>query len=397
MVKKLLMKKLIKARTTILQEYPFYGSLLMHLRFAFGDCKTAGTDMKRIIFDPEWLQELSDEEVQFVLLHEVLHNALQHCLRMRSGGYHAKLYNIAADIVVNSNILETLDADEFVIDGEPVMHRAPDGREGSCYSAEQVYDMLADKYGSDDMDETEVEASLVDDHNFWEYMKEEEQELLKAGWANHVEQALKEGSTKYGAPHSIRELLEINLDYRSKLNWRKILEDFLKLCASGYDYTFNPPDRRFAGSDVILPSFYDIEEEVPDKLWFLIDTSGSIDKETLTEVYHEIQAAIGQFSRFSGMVSCFDTEVTEPVEFDETTGLKEVSLIGGGGTSFECIFEYMKEHMKDELPEAIIILTDGFADYPAKDAAMGVPVLWIIVGSEKEVPWGKVVRLEAKW
>lgn len=411
--RRMLMDKLTAARTHIQVEYPFYGSLLMHVRFAFADCQTAGTDTKRIIWDPAWLRKRTNEEVQFVLLHEVLHNALQHC--QRSKGYNNLVFNIAADIVVNSNILETMEEKEFLIDGEPVMHLTPGGEEGFQYSAEEIYDMLMDKYGgkddrSDPLQLHEILSAVygqnigqIDDHNFWLYIPGREEgagdagELERAKWKNYVAKAAKDVSYGYGTPHAIRELLEINLNYRSKTNWRRILEDFIKLCADGYDYTFSPPDRRFQDLDFLLPSFHETEEETIEKLWFLVDTSGSIDDQTLTEIYQEIQAALEQFTHFSGMISCFDVDVTKPVEFDEVTGIRDMEFTGGGGTSFLGIFDYMREHMAQELPGGIVILTDGFAEYPDKKVAMGVPVLWVIVGSEKEVPWGKSIHLEPGW
>lgn len=178
--RRMLMSKLTAARTHIQVEYPFYGSLLMHVRFAFADCGTAGTDMKRIIWDPAWLAKRTNEEVQFVLLHEVLHNALQHCLR--SSGYDNLVYNIAADIVVNSNILKAMGEKEFLVDGQPVMHFTPGGEEGFQYSAEEIYHMLMDKYAGKDgrSDPLQLHETLIavygenigqiDDHNFWAYI-----------------------------------------------------------------------------------------------------------------------------------------------------------------------------------------------------------------------------------
>ena len=66
---------------------------------------------------------------------------------------------------------------------------------------------------------------------------------------------------------------------------------------------------------------------------------------------------------------------------------------GGGGTSFHIIFEYVEKFMQDELPVSIVILTDGFAPWPAEADALGIPVLWIINNEEAQPPWGKVARL----
>ena len=57
----------------------------------------------------------------------------------------------------------------------------------------------------------------------------------------------------------------------------------------------------------------------------------------------------------------------------------------------------MKKNMMNELPEAIIIMTDGCASFPAESDTLGVPVLWIMINNrEEQPPWGKVIHITAK-
>ena len=83
-------------------------------------------------------------------------------------------------------------------------------------------------------------------------------------------------------------------------------------------------------------------------------------------------------------------------------GIKEVKTIeefkiirpkGGGGTDFEIILKYVQEHMSENLPVSIIILTDGYAPFPDEKMTMGIPVLWLLNNEEVEPPWGKVARI----
>ena len=119
------------ARSEIVMLYPFYGSILMNLRVALADCGTAATDMRRLIFDPQFVLRLSSEELQFVMMHEVMHNVLRHCIR--GADKISEIYNVAADIVVNSNIMKSMGVTSFAVDGCEVMHKAPDGKEGYLY------------------------------------------------------------------------------------------------------------------------------------------------------------------------------------------------------------------------------------------------------------------------
>ena len=67
---------------------------------------------------------------------------------------------------------------------------------------------------------------------------------------------------------------------------------------------------------------------------------------------------------------------------------------GGGGTDFQIIFEYVDQHMQENLPASIIILTDGYAPFPKETVSEGIPVLWLINNKDAEPPWGKVARIK---
>lgn len=138
-------KRLLLSRMRLLNNHGFFGLLLMHMVFALTDTltETACTDGVRITFNPNFLEQLSDSELDFVMMHEILHVVLQHCLR--DGDREPEKFNIACDIVVNSIILQENKMDRRSITlqqwGES-MHIAPDGKEGYEYTAEQVYEML---------------------------------------------------------------------------------------------------------------------------------------------------------------------------------------------------------------------------------------------------------------
>lgn len=102
--KKEYLKRLMLSRMRILCNNGFYGLLLMHMIYSIDEsCETAATDGRRIFFGPRFLDELGDSELDFIMMHEILHVILQHCLRR--GDRNNEQFNIACDIVVNSNIL----------------------------------------------------------------------------------------------------------------------------------------------------------------------------------------------------------------------------------------------------------------------------------------------------
>ena len=84
---------------------PFFAALLL---FALLEPRpglgTAVTDGQAIYYDPAFFASLDSDGIAAVLLHEVLHCALRH--PSRCGRRNPKLWNFAADIVVNGVIAE---------------------------------------------------------------------------------------------------------------------------------------------------------------------------------------------------------------------------------------------------------------------------------------------------
>ena len=389
-----IISRLTETRKEVLNRFPFYGDLLMKLKFTMAPCKTAATDMRRLIFDPLFVERISDEELEFTMIHEVLHCVLQHVIR--SKGKNPMLFNVAADTVVNSIILYSTGRSDFWIDGCKLMHTTPDGKEGHLFSVEEVYEQLTKKYANliSDVDSLleEIESSYgvtIDDHGIWNIVPLESS--LPDEWKKILIVAARSVGSLADVPQSVRSVIE-DYEHEARLDWKGILRDFIHITCDTYDYTFLPNDRRFS-EDFIIPSFSEVTGNAIEDLWFLVDTSGSISKEMLSVVWEEIKNAISLFSHFKGQISFFDTSVTEPQAFDDFEGLNEIKPVGGGGTSFKAIFEYLKDNMEDTLPVAIVIMTDGEALYPEEEESMGIPVLWILVDNQTDAPWGQTVHL----
>ena len=413
--------RLLMSRLRILGNHGFYGLLLSHITFALDESlDTAATDAKKIYFSPDFLDKLSDSELDFIMMHEIMHVVLQHCFR--DGDRNPDAFNIACDIVVNSNILKSLGGNLSSITvrcaGGESMHLAPDGKEGHLYTAEEVYEMLPDSIknqrpkgglGEGDGDSqdnssgnpqsrgsasTSGKLEPLDDHSRWG-TGEIDNETVDL-WAGHLEDAIKvititEPSNTWGnipafAQRMLRERSE------GQTNWREVLSNFVQEEIN--DYSFSPPDRRFGEFDFFLPDYNETDESVKDIL-FMIDTSGSMTDQMITDAFNEVRGAILQFNgRLEAHLGFFDATVVEPVTpFSSIDELDIIRPIGGGGTNFHCIFHYVRSKM-DTLPSSIIILTDGYAPFPQKQDAMDIPVLWVINNEEVDPPWGKVIRIK---
>ena len=404
-------KRLLLSRMRILCNHGFYGLLLMHMTYAVSEeIETACTDGVRIVFDPDFLESLSDSELDFVMMHEILHVVLQHCIR--GDVEDPESYNIAADIVVNSNIMLENGGKASSITLSKYgtsMHIAPDGKEGHEYTAEQVYAMLPKNPNKKGKDKSPGSADgrakkeiakdkhqpvwVWDDHSQWG--KYEEDDTLRDVWVKRFEDAaeaieIRDPSNTRGLLPAFAQRILKELK-KPQTDWRTILNDFIQ--EEVVDYSFAPPDRRFDDSPFFLPDFNGKEDMVEDIL-FMIDTSGSMSDDMITAAYTEVKGAIDQFDgKLKGWLGFFDAAIIEPQPFKDEEEFRIIKPVGGGGTDFQIIFEYVMKHMEDKLPASIIILTDGYAPFPQEKLAGGIPVLWLLNNEEVNPPWGKIARI----
>jgi predicted metal-dependent peptidase len=408
----------------ILSTSGFFGLLLMRLKYAVDEaCSTVSTDGVFVRFSPLFLDQLSDEELDFVMLHELLHIILRHLLRR--GHRTTARYDEACDIVVNSMIMQeyarSFHPSKFETLGNP-SHLAPDGSEGYLYTSEEVYEMLPDmgiaipsdgpgKMGiaipSDGSGKSGFErgrakqvqektvggVNIIDDHSRWGMM--EKDRALRDVWVKNIIEAAEavsiqeDGNGRGTIPAFAKRLIEERK--RSTVDWRTVLNDFLaeEIC----DYSLTPPDRRFDDSPFFLPDFNDTEF-VARNLLFMIDTSGSMSDDAITQAFSEIVWAVDRFNgKLSGQLGFFDAAIIEPQRFEDMTSLHGIEATGGGGTDFQIILEYVAEYMQEDPPICIIIMTDGYAPFPDEELAAGIPVLWLITNSEVHPPWGRVGRI----
>lgn len=383
-------KRMIDARAVLVRDNPFFGRLALGLQLACAPCGTACTDGKRLIFDPEFSEQLNTEqEMLFVILHEVLHCVLEHCTR--TGTRDSELFNVACDIVVNSIILGMWGMTSFQVAGIEPMHVAPDGKEGREYSAEEIYQMLlSDKKENSDDDERVASDQSIDRHDVWNTINNAS--VIRETWNSRIQKAAAACNGTRNMPPQVRKIVE-DLSLRSNVHWKQLLHDFIQ--PNEYDYTFVPPDRRFASSDYYLPA-YNLDEDSgsAQDIWICVDTSASISEEELQTAMFEVQDAIRQ-TNLKGCISFFDGSITDPIPFTTEEEFRIITPKGGGGTSYHPLFKLLKDKLYPELPKAILIFTDGYVwNWPKEVDAMDVPVLWLISkDGNTNVPWGRMVEL----
>ena len=92
---------------------PYYGEFNLHINFveqdSIGTCAVNVTSKgMNFFYSPNFLEDMSQKEVNFITLHEDFHLLFNHPKRTVTGQYDHKLSNIAQDMIINHVIWEDI-------------------------------------------------------------------------------------------------------------------------------------------------------------------------------------------------------------------------------------------------------------------------------------------------
>ena len=403
-----IMTKLAAARTRLIMERPFLGSLVMHLPLKeAGDwCKTTGTDAQAFYFNPEFVANLSLAQTQFILAHEALHCAMGHTHRRNHRV--KKRWDVACDHAVNLMLIE---------EGlKPPLHGILANQDYETLSAEEIYPLIPD-----DTPEESFDEHLFDDNQDQGSSSDpnehaDEQQGKGQGREGKNEPKDKDGSGSQTAnkPHELSpaEREELSEQWKNRLAaaaqaarqagklsqsmlrwvdgllapnlpWRALLARYFAINQRD-DYSWRRPSRREGAA--ILPR---LSSEGLDVI-AAIDTSGSISDDELREFVSELDALKAQIRARVTLVAC-DYKLAEngPWEYEPwDTMVLPQEIEGGGGTDFRPVFDWVET--ENLSPNLLVYFTDAEGDFPK--LAPNYPVVWLVKG-KGNVPWGERVQL----
>lgn len=342
-----LLDKITHARVSMLFQQPFWGTLATRLIVKDvtdeGWCKTAATDGRYFYFNRDWLDKLSKEELVFLFAHEVQHIVYDHM--SRRGGRLPKLWNAAADYVINWELQEHR-VGKMPSDKTGVVGLIDD--KYANMTAEQVYEIL--------LDDPEAEFPEFDVH-LDPNMTEEQLAELRAEVRSAVLEAAKAagaGNVPKNVQRMIKDLTQPEMD------WREILNASVQSTIKN-DYTWTRKAKKSMSSDIYLPG---MNRDVRLSAAAAIDTSGSMSESMLRDLLSEVKGIMEQFDDFQVHVWCFDTSVHNHKIFtpDNIDDIDTYDLVGGGGTEFMCNWDFMQEHYIQ--PDQLVMFTDGLNNSP---------------------------------
>jgi predicted metal-dependent peptidase len=390
--------KLVTARVALLIKKPFFGNIATRLALTPADewCPTAATDGRRFYFNHAFVDALNSRELEFLFGHEVLHVVYDHM--DRRGDRDHKLFNVACDYCVNQDLVDQKVGE--LITTVPALYDTKYA--GWC--AEQVYDDLfnnATKINIDDLvdqllDEHLSEPGESDQSTDSEgkagskarpQLSAEERKQIR----DEIREAMINAASQCAAgdlPGGVQRMLKDLTE--PKMNWRQLLKMSLDSTVQN-DYSWLNVSRRGWDMDAVLPGM--IPDEQID-ICVAIDMSGSITEAQGRDFLSEIRGIMNQFTQYRVHVWCFDTQVYNPQVFtsDDISDICNYQLAGGGGTSFDANWEWMKEN--DVNPKRFVMFTDGYT-YDGWGDAEYCETVFVIHGNPGcEAPHGITTHYE---
>ncbi len=368
--------RVIRARTVLILDHPFFGALALRLRIVEeNSIPTCATDGKSLYYNTTFVKSLTNEELQGVVAHEVLHCTNGH--PWREGARDHQKWNYAADYAINPIITEAgmtlpenalLDAQYAGKSAEDIYNRLPDSLKGgrSCGMGE----VMAPPSGGD---KAEGEGEGAGNGTEGGLASEGDWQVAAVQSANAAKMMGK-------LPGSLERLIDSITN--PKVNWKAALQNIIQQSLCRDDYSWVMPNNRYLSGGLYMPSLR--SESVPP-IVVVVDTSGSIGARELNAFASEITAIAAQTKPEKIYVVFVDAAVQEVQEFlpGETI---ELTPKGGGGTDMPKAFEWIEEQGLD--PAVCIFLTDGYTPF---GEPQDYPVVWTITNESIEAPHGTTI------
>lgn len=373
---------------------PYYGQFCLHIAYHENDrIGTCGVNITtsgmNFYYDPTFLDNISQKEVNFINIHEIFHLLFDHPTRTVSGQYNHKLANIAQDMIINHTIWEDIPHD-FVeipksVDGKNMALFVPKDYPGLLVF-EPLYEWLNDekqkwnksteksnstenKNGKDSTGKPAYgpygknpsKNSNVDSIDTWskeqifDDMEKNNGEYLDKHMGDEVPEEMREAIVK-----DIMDRLAArgfsSGQVESTINkLRKKRKDFLKeikrsisnvIFGTVKQKTIVKPNRRQ------IPGLKG-NKKIKNKINVLLDVSGSMSG-LVEKVLNYVYRSDVELNLLEA-----DTKIQARYNIKKTKELERIKIVGMGGTVLQPGIDHIVENF-NELNT--VILTDGCCD-----------------------------------
>ena len=364
-------RKVSKAKALLILDHPFFGTTVSRRTIQYGDdVPTAGMSATgQILLNPEWVANLSVQEIMFLLAHEAMHYMLSHALRRQHRDHQA--WNVACDKVINDTLIDAK-VGKFIDGGitlEDARHKA----------SEELYDSDDDDMGSggiglDVGDIVDENGQPLDDATIQQLQAQAKIEAI---------QSAKVAKQKGKLPQSVERIIDEMINVVTP--WHEKLERYMSGKVRD-GYSWNRPNRRFVGQGTYLPG-YDYIPRMGEVV-IAIDTSGSLSNEDLALFSGHVNRIVDTCIPEKITVLYCDYNIGGTDEYQPDDLPIVLNPVGGGGTSFKPVFEWLDSY--DGEVECLIYFTDGWGDQDELDAPH-TDTVWVTTDRE-EFSFGEVIK-----
>ena len=345
----------------MLLKEPFYAHFLSGIiRVITDDIPTAAVGFKSgkialFINENFFLKELrSENERVAVIKHETLHIIFKNLFRMQGNNYDRKLYNIAADLVINQLISPwKLPESAVTLSTFPELS-LPENK-----TTEWYYKKLKNPENQSQELKNKIQdlsdKTSHSDHSKWGENNERVGSTTETELDRMILQAKDRTPVKdYGSiPSGIKSIIENIIEKRKpQIDWKRALRLF---SSSSRKTRVYHSMKRISKRYGTRPG---IKIKRHQKLAVALDTSGSIKQEDFSNFFSEIHS-MWKYGAEIDVLEC-DAEVQRKYSY---RGKTPKFVQGGGGTSFDPVFKNLKSNRFVRY-DGCIYLTDGYAPEP---------------------------------
>jgi predicted metal-dependent peptidase len=367
-----LITRLAKAKTGLILEHPFVGSIALGMPHTLSDqIPTAATNGKRVLYNPDFIGKLSDDQLKFLVAHECMHPMLEHNFRRQSRD--PKRWNMAADYVINQ-LLTDEGIGSFIEGGclDKALYDAGSG------VSEQIYNLIPESGDDGDGDEMGGTGQDLEDADG----TPQDQAREASEWRVKVAQAAQAAKMMGKLSAGMARLADSILN--PTVNWRDVLQNYVVKFKTD-ERSFARPNRRMLSQGLYMPSR---TGEVMGPLAFLVDCSGSVDEKQLAQMGAEMRKVHEDLRPEKMHVVYFDSEVSHYECYGPDDTL-DIRFHGGGGTDVRAAFDYIDAEGHGDDIVCTVVLTDGYTPYPD---GVNTPVIWAMT-TDMTAPFGDHCRV----
>lgn len=367
-------EKISKAKTKLLVDYPFFGSIASKVDIVQNDdIEAFKANESTLEYSSLFLEDATIEELEFALANSAMHASLSHDNRKnkRSGW----LWQLATDYAINDMLVES---------GLQRPYQAHFNKRFEGLYAEEIYSSLKDEllrdgeldYEADNLDEINSE-DIKDQKEFSSTEKLLNDQLFEEFVLSEIEKERDDARF----PKAIKRFF--NLEHSPKIDWRDELRDAIDKYARD-DFVMMPPNKKLIYSGFYLPS------AVSDtfNLVVAIDSSGSIDEELLSQFLSELNYLMLSMPKYKIELIVCDDKIRS-VDTFYTGDEFEVDVKGGGGTDFRPVFLYVEENLENT--NLLLYFSDLEGAFPKDEPSYEVK--WVTL-SDVIPPFGSVILMD---